>query len=57
MDTAITWFRGEGKGMVVRWSWFGSFPNEASGGNANGIEDASGAVSSICCLMCQADGG
>jgi hypothetical protein len=46
MKAAITWFRGDGKDKVVRWSWFGAFPNEAQGGNSNGIMDSSGAVSS-----------
>jgi hypothetical protein len=27
MKTAIEWFRGEGSSMVVRWAWFGAFPD------------------------------
>lgn len=27
MKTTIEWFRGEGSSMVVRWAWFGAFPD------------------------------
>lgn len=45
MKTAIDWFRGDGKGIVERWAYFGAFADMASGGNPNGLENPDGSVS------------
>lgn len=48
MKTSIDWFRSdEGKKMVQRWSWFGAFPDKASGGNANGILNPDGKANEV----------
>jgi hypothetical protein len=47
MKTAIDWFRGDGAGIVERWAWFGAFPDQASQGNANGVEQADGSANAV----------
>jgi hypothetical protein len=47
LQTAITWFEGDGASMVERWAWFGAFTDEASGGNANGLENADGSANAL----------
>jgi hypothetical protein len=44
MKTAVDWFRGDGKNVVHRWAYFGAFPELASSGNANGLENKDGSV-------------
>jgi hypothetical protein len=47
MDTAITWFRGDGADIVQRWSYFGAFETMASGGDPNGLENTDGSANDM----------
>lgn len=51
MKTAIGWFEGEGSSIVERWAWFGAFPDSASGGNTNGLENTDGTVGDENCAQ------
>lgn len=46
MQETIGWFRGEGKGIVERWSYFGAFPEYAKT-NANGLENTDGGANAV----------
>lgn len=42
MTESIAWMRGEGAGLVHRWSWFGAWSSFAAEGDTNGLLDANG---------------
>ena len=47
MKTAVDWFRGDGAGIIERWSWFGAFEQETPADNPNGVENSDGSANSL----------
>ncbi|ODN94775.1 hypothetical protein L198_04919 [Cryptococcus wingfieldii CBS 7118] len=45
INTAVTWFRGEGAQYVERWAWFGAMPKYAD--DPNGMENADGTTNEL----------
>ncbi|ODN99112.1 hypothetical protein I350_07267 [Cryptococcus amylolentus CBS 6273] len=45
INTAVTWFRGEGAQYVERWAWFGAMPKYAD--DPNGMENADGTINEL----------